>query len=142
MIAGGDDLIVLPSPSDDWLAVSVSSGAKFDLFVVDGLGRGPYPLSWRSDQIDFRISPDGKRVAFFQVRGDTRRLVVSDWLGKSPTVLYEGPAPVSTFSFSGDGMRVVLDTDDKGEVSIFTNSVEGVDWTQLVESGYEPRWSN
>ncbi len=142
MVAGADGFTVLASPSNDWLAVSVSYRGKFDLFAVDQLGRGPYPLSLRSDEIDFRISPDGERVAFFEVRDDTRRLVVSDWLGESSTVLYEGHVPVSAFSFSRDSKQVVLEREEEGKVSIYTNSVEGGDWTRLVEGGHEPRWSN
>ena len=144
-VTRGMETIAQPhwSPDGTRLVVECCTSDHGRLFLIDGSGAEPIELAPDiSGAIGPAWSPDGSTIAFESIDDQMLYLLDVD----SPTI--GAPRPLGPSgagpSWSSDGERIVYFAERKGNVDIYTVSVDGSDVERLTRdeaADHSPRWS-
>ena len=142
------------SPDGKHIVFSFSSPGGFSLGWIraDGAGETQHLLDGKNDMFPTSFSPDGRRLAYFEVDPDsgydlwTLALDVSDpdhpKPGK-PEIFLRTPANEVFPAFSPDGRWIAYESNESGRVEVYVRPFPGPGgkWQISNAGGVQPIWS-
>ncbi|MGA9521995.1 MAG: Tol-Pal system beta propeller repeat protein TolB [Myxococcaceae bacterium] len=143
----GNGLNVLPSLSPDGVGVAYTSyrGGKPDIYMQRP-GGSPVPLVKNGNMATgVAYSPDGKRIAWSQSKGEGTQLWVANSDGSEPKQLTDTPFFInSSPSWSPDGKRIAFVSNRGGSPQVYVMNADGTGVRRVTFQGnynQTPSWS-
>jgi Tol biopolymer transport system component len=143
---GLDDLGVWYPDGSRIIFASDRNGRR-DLWMkpVAGAGQASLLLESDADKRPVAISPDGRRLLYFQsMPGEPPDLMMLSLQGDpEPVMLVASPKVDAWGDFSSDGEWVVYSSDESGRFEVYARYLSAPDrrWQISPEGGIMPRWS-
>jgi serine/threonine protein kinase/Tol biopolymer transport system component len=144
-ITAAVDGSAMPLWSPDATRIVFQSGKGLVWVAADGAGRSGTLAGTVASDVPGSISPDGTRVLFVRITGETAGdLFVAPLAGDLPVhPILRTPSYEGSGRFSPDGRWIAYSSDESGRMEVFVRPADGPDrrWPVSSDGGTQPVWN-